>query len=307
MALDIRLMRHLLALDEHRNFARAARRLGITQPALSRSIQAFEATIGTRLFDRRREGVTPTDVGQLLIELARPIVNESIEAERQLRQVVNARTGQIRIGAGPYAADISVGRAIGILSRQRPRIRIDLSVDDWPVIIRNLLNGDIDVAIAETSEIGSDSRLDIQPLPTHRAVLFVRRGHALARRRSLTLDEIGEFPLVMTEIPARLRALVRQRTTAPWANGNSRATPDIRTDSANLAREIVKHGDAVGVGLRGQIRTDLQARRVTVLPLDLSWLTTNYGIVRLAGRTPSPLLVEFMNILRKVEDEISAA
>src|SRR5512134_103481 len=112
MALELRVMRHLLALDEHRNFARAARELGITQPALSRSIQALEASVGVRLFDRGRERVKPTDVGQLLLDLARPIVNESAEAERQLRHLVTAQTGQIRIGAGPYPADISIGRAV---------------------------------------------------------------------------------------------------------------------------------------------------------------------------------------------------
>ena len=52
MSLELRVMRHLLALDEHRNFARAARELGITQPALSRSIQTLEVSIGARLFDQ---------------------------------------------------------------------------------------------------------------------------------------------------------------------------------------------------------------------------------------------------------------
>ena len=71
MAFDIRAMRQLLALGEQGSFARAARQLGITQPALSRSVQALEARIGARLFDRGREGVIPTDVGRLLLDLAR--------------------------------------------------------------------------------------------------------------------------------------------------------------------------------------------------------------------------------------------
>ena len=63
-------------------------------------------------------------------------------------------------------------------------------------------------------------------------------------------------------------------------------------------------GDAVGVGLASQIRRDVRAGRITILPLKLAWLTTDYGIIRLAGRTPSPLLVEFINLLRKVESEL---
>lgn len=307
MALDIRAMRYLLTLNEYRNFARAARRLGITQPALSRSIQALETTVGARLFDRGRAGATPTDVGVLLLELARPIVNESVEAERQLRQLVTAQTGQIRIGAGNYPADISVGRAAGMLSRQRPGIRIDLSVGDWPAITRSLLDGDVDVAIAEFGEIETDDRLEIEPLPRHRAVLFVRKGHPLTRRRGMTLDDVAEFPLVATALPRRLAQLVRKRASPRGQSAPANVSiPDLRVDTFGLATQIVEFGDAVGVGLRTQLRGALRAGRIAILPLDLPWLTTNYGIIRQAGRTPSPLVVEFMHILRKVENEIPA-
>jgi DNA-binding transcriptional LysR family regulator len=306
MGLEIRVMRHLLALDQQRNFARAARQLGITQPALSRSIQALEASIGARLFDRGRMGVTPTDAGAMLIDLVRPIVNESDEADRQLRHMLDAKGGQIRVGAGPYPADISVGRAVGLLSQRRPGIRVDLTVDDWPRTTRSLLNGDVDVAVAEISEIDDDDRLAIEPLPRHRAVMFVRKGHALTQRRSLSLDEVAEFPLVCTELPQRLAELIRSPSWRPRPRETREAMPDIRVDTFSLVHQIVEHGDAVGLALRSQIRTPLRAGRIAILPLSPPWLTTNYGIIRLAGRTPSPLVVEFMNILRRVEEEVSA-
>jgi DNA-binding transcriptional LysR family regulator len=303
MALEIRLLRQLLTLHEHGNFARAARHLGITQPALSRSVQSLEARLGTRLFDRGREGVVPTDVGKLLLQLARPIVNESHEAERQLRQLVSAHSGQVRIGAGPYPADISVGQAVGILSRRRPGARIDLSVGDWSRVIDRLFDGDLDVAIAETSEVESHTGLEIEPLPKHRGVLFVRSDHPLARQRSLTLERIGEFPLALTEIPGRLAALVR-RSMPSLRRPTGQPGPDIRVDTFGALCEIVRHSDAIGCGAPSQIRTDLASGRIATLPLELSWLTTNYGIIRLAGRTPSPLLVEFMNTLREVEEAV---
>lgn len=300
-------MRHALALGEHRNFARAARELRITQPALSRSIQALEAAIGARLFDRSRQGVTPTDAGALLLDLVRPIVNESDAADRQLRHMLEAQSGRIRVGAGPYPADISVGEALGILSQQRPGIRIDLTVDDWPGVTRSLLNGDVDVAVGEISEIEHDDRLHIEPLPRHRAVMFVRKGHPLIRRRGVSLGDVAEFPLVCTELPRRLAELVRRRASRRLRpRGPREGTPDIRVDTFSLVRQIVEHGEAVGLALRSQIRAPLRAGRVAILPLSPPWLTTNYGIMRLARRTPSPLVVEFVNILRKVEDTIVA-
>jgi DNA-binding transcriptional LysR family regulator len=247
----------------------------------------------------------PTDVGQLLLDLARPIVNESIEAERQLRHVVTAQTGQIRVGAAPYPADISVGRAAGLLSRQRPGARIDISVGDWPAMTRSLLNGDVDIAVAEISEIEADQRLHIEPLSRQRGVVFVRKGHPLTRRRGVVLDDIAGFPLVGTELPQRLAELVRRHISSHREQPRAKRTiPDIRVDTFCLVRQIVEFGDAVGVGLASQIRRDVHAGRITILPLKLAWLTTDYGIIRLAGRTPCPLLVEFMHILRKVEGEL---
>ena len=77
MNIDLRRCRHVLALDLHRNFARAAESLGLTQPALTRSLQALEKSIGARLFDRDRARVEPTPVGQRLIERARLLVNQA--------------------------------------------------------------------------------------------------------------------------------------------------------------------------------------------------------------------------------------
>ena len=68
MEVELRRLRHLIALAEHGNFGRAAAACYITQPALSRSIQALEAQVGAALFDRRRTGVELTDMGRLLLQ-----------------------------------------------------------------------------------------------------------------------------------------------------------------------------------------------------------------------------------------------
>lgn len=74
MAIDLRQMRHVLALAEHGSFARAAAALRLSQPAQSRSIQSIEQQIGTEIYLRAPTGVTPTDAGRLLIQRARPVL-----------------------------------------------------------------------------------------------------------------------------------------------------------------------------------------------------------------------------------------
>jgi DNA-binding transcriptional LysR family regulator len=167
MKLDLKQLRHVLALDRYRSFARAAEAVGLTQPALSRSIQALEKEVGARLFDRTRARVEPTAVGVRLIELAQPLVTQVDLAARELQQMVGLDGGLLRIGAGPFAAEVSVGTAVGRLARRHPAILVDVSVGDWPELYRRVLNGELDVAVVDTSLADGDERLVVERLPEH--------------------------------------------------------------------------------------------------------------------------------------------
>ena len=151
MKLDLRQLRHLLALDKYRNFARAAEAVGITQPALTRSIQTLENSLGARLFDRDRKRVEPTTLGSRLIEQAAHLLNAARDLERELERAINLEGGHLYVGAGPYPAEISVGVAVGRMIRLHPSIKIDVLTGDWPDLTKRILAGELDVAIAETS------------------------------------------------------------------------------------------------------------------------------------------------------------
>lgn len=308
MKLDLRQLRYVLTLDRHRNFARAAEEIGISQPALSRSIQAVEQTIGAKLFDRDRAGLEPTAVGARLIELARPLVTQARAAERELEQMLGLSGGLLRIGAGPYASEISVGKAIGRLAARHPAVRADVLVADWPELFRMVLADELDVAVAEVSHAAGDDRVVTEPLPEHQAIFFCRAGHPLAGRTDLTAEEVVAFPLALTLVPRRL--LEHLGTGAGVASNDARegtSRPHFRVETPYLARAIVRESDAIGAALPTQIEHDIALGHVVTLPLRLPWLKTRYGILRLARRTLSPAAIEFLQVLREVEQEIEAA
>jgi DNA-binding transcriptional LysR family regulator len=302
MNIDLRQCRHVLALDQHRNFARAADALGLTQPALSRSLQALEKSIGARLFDRNRTRVEPTPVGERLIERARLLVNQARDIEQDLKQMLGLEVGLLRIGAGPYPADLSVGTAIGRLVRRHPALMVDLSVADWSELIRRVASGELELAIADTGLAKQDDRLVVDSLPQHKLSFFCRKGHPLAGLAGLMLDELRKFPLVGTALPPQLAALAAKEGKGMRANLPAGVTaPEIRVDTFPLARRIVMESDAIGGAVPSQIEDSVARGEVVTLPLDLPWLKTGYGIIRLANRTPSPAAESFMQILREVE------
>jgi DNA-binding transcriptional LysR family regulator len=302
MSIDLRQCRHVLALDRHRSFARAADALGLTQPALTRSLQVLEQSIGARLFDRDRSRVEPTAVGARLIERARLLVNEARDIEQDLKQMLGLEVGLLRIGAGPYPADLTVGTAIGQLVQRHPALMVDLSVADWSELIRRVASGELELAIADTGIAKQDDRLVVESLPQHQLGFFCRSGHPLAGSAALTLEELRKYPLVGTALPPQLAALAAKDRKGMRANLPSGVTaPEIRVDTFPLARRIVMQSNAVGGAVPSQIQDSVARGELVTLPLQLAWLKTNYGILRLANRTPSPAATAFMEILREVE------
>jgi DNA-binding transcriptional LysR family regulator len=302
MSIDLRQCRHVLALDRHRSFARAADALGLTQPALTRSLQVLEQSIGARLFDRDRSRVEPTAVGARLIERARLLVNEARDIEQDLKQMLGLEVGLLRIGAGPYPADLTVGTAIGQLVQRHPALMVDLSVADWSVLINRVASGELELAIADTGIAKQDDRLVVESLPRHQLHFFCRSGHPLAGSTALTLEELRNYPLVGTSLPPQLAALAAKDRKGMRANLPTGVTaPEIRVDTFGLARRIVMQSDAVGGAVPSQIQDSVARGELVRLPLDLPWLETAYGILRLANRTPSPAATAFMEILREVE------
>jgi DNA-binding transcriptional LysR family regulator len=302
MKLDLRQLRHLLALDQYRNFARAADAIGLSQPALSRSLQVLEKSVGARLFDRDRARVEPTPVGVRLVERARSLLSQVTGIESELQQLLGLEVGMLRLGAGSYPADISVGTAVGRLIGRHPGLRVDLSIGDWPALTGRVLSGDLDLAVAEGSIALADDRLAVEPLPAHQIVFFCRPGHPLVGRGSLSLAELRQYPLVAPALPARLRPLVAPAGAAPQLDLPADAmAPESRGDTLQLTRHIVMQSDAVSGALPSQIERDIELGQLVALPLQLPWIKTSYAMIRLAGRTPSPVAEAFMQVLREVE------
>lgn len=308
MRLDLRQLRYVLALDKHRNFARAAKSVGLTQPALSRSLQGLERSLGVRLFDRDRSRVEPTPIGERLVERARLLLTQAHNIEQDLRQMAGLEVGLLRIGAGAYPADISVGAAIGRLMRRHPGLMADLIVADWPELVRKVASEELDLVVADTDVASRDDRLSVEALPRHRGNLFCRAGHPLLERAALTLEEVRRYPIVAPALPTRVSALAARDNQGLRSNlPTGTVAPEIRIGSLPLAKRIVMESDAVGAATPPQIAEAVERGQLVVLDLDLPWLTTRYGIIRLANRTPSPAAEAFMEILRAVEAEIDGS
>lgn len=303
--LELRHLRHVAALARDGSFARAAESLSISQPALSRSVQSIERILGARLFDRTSTGVRPTAIGRRLVDNGAAILRRAQETERELKLMMGLELGELRVGAGLYPAEISVGQAASRFLQMYPLLTLEVAVGDWMHMTPRIARGEIDMFVGTASMAAQDARVSIEPLPGHQGYLFVRAGHPLMSREAIELADVVAFPLAGTTLPPEIGAHLGTREE-PFGTVRSDGVfvPRVRVDTFRLARQIVLETEAVGIATAGQIAEDVRLGRLRMLPLVLPWLRSNFAIIRLAERTPSPAEDAFCRILREIEAEI---
>jgi DNA-binding transcriptional LysR family regulator len=307
MALDIRQLQHVVAIGRFRNFGRAAESLGISQPALSKSLNVIERDLEVRLFERSRSGVTPTAFGELLMERAGPLLHGLDEAQTDIRRLRGLEAGSLAVGAGPFAFELIVATAVAAMAKDHPRLLLRLVEGYWDSLTREVLAGSLDIAVAEVTDAEQEPRLSVERLGERRGVFYCRAGHPLLDRPSPSFKEIAAYPLALNPLPGRISHFF-ERAGAPGRLDpvTGHFHPAITVASVPLRRMLVKETDAVSWAPTALIETELRAGTLVALPLDPGWARLNYGIIRRADRPATPAEVAFIAELRSAEARLKA-
>jgi DNA-binding transcriptional LysR family regulator len=289
----LRLLKCALALDKHRNFARAAEHLAISQPTLTRSIQDLERLLGVKLFDRSRRGVEPTPFGTLMLISARRVALDIDELNREITLLKGLNAGELTIGVGPIVAQTWMPGAVAALLNKYPKLKLRIVTDDWWDLGPALHERRIDLGIGELDVALDNPEIDIERLPRRQALFFCRAGHPLARAKHPTISQIGEYPLVAPKLPKRAHEHLAGRSMGQIGEGGKYFQPQIECQNLDACLRIVSGSHAIGIAPAAT--RDLRLANNDIVPISFKapWLRTNYGILRLRCRTLAPAAIAF--------------
>ncbi|GLY70526.1 LysR substrate-binding domain-containing protein [Amycolatopsis taiwanensis] len=231
------------AVAEELHFGRAAERLHLAQPYLSRTIRALETDLGTPLFDRTTRRVELTPAGRALLEPAEAILRMGERARSDVEAAHRGDSGRVRFSFAGPSSQVMVG-TLAQAVRERYR-RIDLAARPGrygPMAVRELLEHTTDLAIArfEHAPPGVQSR----PLARERGVLAVPSDHPVARRESVSFAELRDEPFIMlpeTSGSAVRAQFVSRCHTAGFAPDIVHSAPDSWTCIALVAAGVGLH------------------------------------------------------------------
>lgn len=185
-----------LSLAEELHFGRAADRMHIAQPPLSRAIQQLERELGARLFDRTTRSVQLTAAGKALVGPARDIFASCRVAEAAVRAAGVGETGMIRIAYAGPSSHMLIGKLVRAVRTEHPGIEFDLrSVTYGHAGLAMVMEGTMDLTVTRWSEQlpGIRSRI----VQEEHFVIVVPDGHALAGRHSVSFAELADEEFVM--------------------------------------------------------------------------------------------------------------
>ncbi|WP_420966288.1 LysR family transcriptional regulator [Bradyrhizobium sp. B120] len=294
--MNLQKLRHFVALAEAGTFTRAAERIHLTQPALSRSIAQLEAELGLKLIDRIGKKNEITAFGRAVLEHARHVVFEADELSRVVAMQRGGAGGRIRVGLGSTPSAVLAAPLLAYATRQQRRLRLTLARGPIPQQVTALRERRLDMLVVESSSIPPTSDLSLEILPPLRVGFLARRGHPAARRKRLSFSDVALYPLASTiHSEAQTRGLI--------ANYGPRAHPDesltiVCEDIASMI-DCVVSTNTVYFGIVAPAREKIEAKLLVELPVRPEIKPSLFAIVRLPGRSEPPALSAIRDIVYK--------
>lgn len=195
MRLEFRHLRYFCVLAEELHYGRAARRLAITQPPLSLSIQQLEGIVGARLFDRDSKGVRLTSAGAAFLEQARVLLLRADEACVLARDVEAGLVGRLRVGFVGSALYRGLPRWLEAFQQRQPRIEVVLSELNTQEQVEALMHDQLDLGFIHTRRV--PQALTTRFVQSEPFLCCLPASHALARRRKVALAALRDEGFVL--------------------------------------------------------------------------------------------------------------
>ena len=194
--MELRHLRYFVAVAEEQNVSRAAKRLHVSPPPLSRQIRDLEQELGITLFERSAKAIRLTPAGGIFLLESRAVLQRADDAVAFTKAVAHRKRSQVRIGhSEPPAAEI-LPRALRAIQRIDPEVSVDLRTMSGRDMLRAVRSGGLDVALLRY-ELPEDLQgLSVEELGAYPFRVASDKKHRFARLREVPMSEVARQPII---------------------------------------------------------------------------------------------------------------
>ena len=298
---DLQQLRCFYYAATFRSFTRAAAQLSTVQPTISNHIKQMERLLGVELFHRHRRGVTLTDQGALLFQLAAPLVEgiDRLPAEfaEQARAVARQ---EVRLAAGQELLLHLVAPVLHVYRRAQPDLRLVVYSRVREEVFHMVVNGDVDFGIAARAGLGSG--LEFEEMLADELVLITPRRHELAGRDAISLADIARYPLLLPDRASSTRQVIERA----FEERGLEAQVTMELERWHVIKEFVALDQGIAIVPHFSVLGD--RRRLAIRPLRDRLPPLPYGIIRRKGShlsSPARALIDALRTQAARSDSFS--
>ena len=294
--MELRHLRHFVAVVEAGNLSRASEAAFLSQPALTRSIHSLEEIVGAQLFERHAKGVSPTAAGRTLYDYAGFILNQCAKARAEVGAVGGREQRSIALACAAMFADFVVDKAGAELAAAFPDHAITLTTGFFEDLIEQVVDGRLDAMFSNipTGHLVPEG-LTVERILDVRTVLVAHADHPMAAGRTAALRG---------DRAAARWAIVQQPHMHAWltqffaAEGLAPPASVIETNSLDMIRALLLRGGCVGLLPEHLVRAELRKGLLKRLPAEAPVLR-KAGLIYRADAIMRPALAQFLRSVRR--------
>jgi DNA-binding transcriptional LysR family regulator len=288
-----------VVVAQERTLARAATRLHLSQPAVSKTLAELEGLAGRRLVERGRAGTQLTPAGEEFLRYAVDVTQALESAAAVLTGAAVPIAPTVRVAALPTVAGGLLVDAIARLRERRPHAGISLRIGDNPELLAGLKSGEIDVAVGRMSEPAMMQGVSFELLYAESLAVVTRPRHplAIAGNKPLSPLDLLDYPLV---IPGAGTAPRHDVEGFFAAHGVALPPGRTETQSVSVARALALVSDAVWITPRHPVQLDLDRCWLRQLNVPVPGNAEPVGILSRSGVALGELASQLMETLREL-------
>lgn len=244
-------LKYLVALADHGHFGKAAEACCITQSTLSTQLKKLEDFLGVTLFDRSLKRVSPSPIGQEILQAARNIVEEAERIRELAKHGQDPMTRTLRLGIIPTLGPYYLPHALMLMHKKYPGLRLLLREEMTPQILEHLIDGKLDAGLLALPV--DDDSLRVEPLFYEPFFAALPAGHALTKRDVVKVSDVISEKLLLLDEGHCLRD-----QALDVCGANSRGREEVRATSLETLRQMV--GMGLGITLLPALSVDAGPR-----------------------------------------------
>jgi LysR family transcriptional regulator, low CO2-responsive transcriptional regulator len=294
IAMEIRQLRSLIAIAETGTFTAAAKRLHLTQAAISMQIRQLEDELGVQLFARTPKRVRLTEAGEALSTRARAILTEHDAAIAEVSSLGVSTHHRLRIGtASTRVSAAPLPSILQTLKAKHPQTEVTVVSGTSEKLIRQILAGDLDVAFVSLPVEAAD--IETEALEKDALVVIASPDHPLAKRRVVTAEMLATEKLILSESGGNTRRLI----DAFFSQAHAKPKIVMELGRQAAINRMVEQRLGVSIAPIGSVRDEIRGGRLISRPIEGASLNWQLGLAHLRSARESPIVKAFKALCRE--------